>query len=247
MDSVSRFAFVIGLVVATERRECGDRLHSKGEYLEGKGNELQLIVNSIKHYVHIFNGTAVISLLQPAPETYNLFDDIILISDGQIVYQGFREQVLEFFESMGFKCPERKGVADFLQEERSGAVLGTKRRALQFLTVKKFAEAFQSFHVGRKLRDELATQFDKAKSHPAALTTRKYGVKKAELVKACLSREFLLMNRSSFVYIFKFIQLTTMAMIVMTTFLRTDMHRNSVTDIHDRCKPSCFLEAKEAQ
>ena len=74
------------------------------------------IVNSIKQYVHIFNGTAVISLLQPAPETYNLFDDIILISDGQIAYQGPREQVLEFFESMGFKCPERKGVADFLQE-----------------------------------------------------------------------------------------------------------------------------------
>ena len=74
------------------------------------------IVNSIKQYVHIFNGTAVISLLQPTPETYNLFDDIILISDGQILYQGSREQVLEFFESMGFKCPERKGVADFLQE-----------------------------------------------------------------------------------------------------------------------------------
>ena len=74
------------------------------------------IVNSIKQYVHILNGTAVISLLQPAPETYNLFDDIILISDGQIAYPGPREQVLEFFESMGFKCPERKGVADFLQE-----------------------------------------------------------------------------------------------------------------------------------
>jgi len=67
------------------------------------------IVNSIKQSV-------VISLLQPAPETYDLFDDIILLSDGQIVYQGPREQVLEFFDFMGFKCPERKGVADFLQE-----------------------------------------------------------------------------------------------------------------------------------
>lgn len=74
------------------------------------------IVNSLKHYVHILDGTAVISLLQPAPETYDLFDDIILLSDGYIVYQGPREHVLEFFESMGFKCPERKGVADFLQE-----------------------------------------------------------------------------------------------------------------------------------
>lgn len=74
------------------------------------------IVNSLRQSIHILNGTAVISLLQPAPETYDLFDDIILLSDGQIVYQGPRENVLEFFECMGFKCPERKGVADFLQE-----------------------------------------------------------------------------------------------------------------------------------
>lgn len=74
------------------------------------------IVHSIKQMVHILEGTAVIALLQPDPETYDLFDDIILLSDGQIAYQGPRENALEFFEFMGFKCPERKGVADFLQE-----------------------------------------------------------------------------------------------------------------------------------
>ena len=77
------------------------------------------IVNSLKQNIHIFNGTAVISLLQPAPETYELFDDIILLSDGQIVYQGPREHVLEFFETVGFRCPERKGITDFLQEVRT--------------------------------------------------------------------------------------------------------------------------------
>ena len=74
------------------------------------------IVNSLRQTVHILNGTALISLLQPAPETYDLFDDIILLSDSRIIYQGPREDVLNFFESMGFRCPERKGVADFLQE-----------------------------------------------------------------------------------------------------------------------------------
>lgn len=74
------------------------------------------IVNSIKQSIHILNGTAILSLLQPAPETFELFDDIVLLSDGCIVYQGPRQHVLEFFEIMGFRCPERKGVADFLQE-----------------------------------------------------------------------------------------------------------------------------------
>lgn len=74
------------------------------------------IINSIRQSIHILGGTAFVSLLQPAPETYELFDDIVLLTDGQIVFQGPKENVLEFFESMGFKCPERKGVADFLQE-----------------------------------------------------------------------------------------------------------------------------------
>lgn len=90
------------------------------------------IVNSIRQSIHILQGTALISLLQPAPETYDLFDDIMLLSDGQIVYQGPRENVLEFFEHMGFRCPERKGVADFLQEVNLFLYLGyhQRRRAL---------------------------------------------------------------------------------------------------------------------
>ncbi|XP_059595506.1 pleiotropic drug resistance protein 1 isoform X2 [Vitis vinifera] len=192
------------------------------------------IINSLKQTIHILNGTAVISLLQPAPETYNLFDDIILLSDSQIVYQGPREDVLEFFESIGFKCPERKGEADFLQEVTSrkdqAQYWARKDVPYSFVTVKEFAEAFQSFHIGRKVADELASPFDRAKSHPAALTTKKYGVRKKELLDANMSREYLLMKRNSFVYIFKLTQLAVVAVIAMTLFLRTEMNKNSTED-----------------
>ncbi|XP_057454232.1 pleiotropic drug resistance protein 1-like [Lotus japonicus] len=192
------------------------------------------IVNSVRQYVHILKGTAVISLLQPAPETYELFDDIILISDGEIVYQGPREYVLQFFEYMGFKCPERKGVADFLQEVTSKKdqeqYWMRRHEPYRFVTVTQFAEAFQSFHVGRRIGEELAIPFDKSKNHPAALTTEKYGVNKKELFKANFSRECLLMKRNSFIYIFKICQLTIMAIITMTLFLRTEMHRDSLND-----------------
>ncbi|GKE41498.1 pleiotropic drug resistance protein 1, partial [Tanacetum coccineum] len=119
------------------------------------------IVKSLKQFIHILEGTAVISLLQPAPETYDLFDDIILLTDGKIVYQGPRENILEFFESMGFKCPARKGVADFLQEvtsKKDQQQYWMRRDApYRFVTAKEFAEVFQSFHVGRKLATDVAT------------------------------------------------------------------------------------------
>jgi ABC-type multidrug transport system ATPase subunit len=192
------------------------------------------IVNAMKQSIHILQGTAVISLLQPPPEAYDLFDDIILLSDGQIVYQGPRESVLDFFEHMGFKCPERKGVADFLQEVTSKKdqeqYWANRHIPYNFISVKEFSEAFQSFHVGRRLHDELAVPFDKSKGHPAALSTKKYGVGKIDLLKACTSREWLLMKRNSFVHIFKMTQLLFMAIIVMTIFFRTEMPKNTAAD-----------------
>ncbi len=41
------------------------------------------------------------------------------LTAGYLVYHGPREYVMDFFESLGFACPERKGVADFLQEVTS--------------------------------------------------------------------------------------------------------------------------------
>ncbi|KAK4357468.1 hypothetical protein RND71_023078 [Anisodus tanguticus] len=159
------------------------------------------IVNSIRQSIHILQGTTMISLLQPAPETYDLFDDIVLLSDGQIVFQGPRENVLEFFEYMGFKCPERKGVADFLQEVTS-----------------------------QKDQEQYWANRDEPYNHPAALTTWSYGVSKKELLKGCSAREFLLMKRNSFIYIFKIVQLIIMGFITMALFLRTEMHKNTTTD-----------------
>ncbi|KAI7727410.1 hypothetical protein M8C21_009516 [Ambrosia artemisiifolia] len=185
------------------------------------------IVKSLRQFLHILEGTAVISLLQPAPETYDLFDDIILLTDGKIVYQGPRDNVLEFFEFMGFKCPERKGVADFLQEVTSKKdqeqYWMRRDEHYRFVTAKEFADSFQSFHVGKRLGDDLATPYDKSRSHPAALTTEKYGLSKKELLKACVEREILLMKRNSFVYYFKLTQAS-----VLVFVKRSKMHRDNV-------------------
>ena len=57
----------------------------------------------------------MMALLQPSPEVFQLFDDIMLLSDGMCVYFGPREGVLPLFESQGFRCPPRMPVPGFLQ------------------------------------------------------------------------------------------------------------------------------------
>ena len=192
------------------------------------------IVKFMRQMVHIMDVTMVISLLQPAPETYDLFDDIILLSEGQIVYQGPRENVLEFFEYMGFKCPERKGVADFLQEVTSKndqeQYWFKKNQPYRYVSVTDFVRAFSNFHIGQRLSEDLRIPYDKESTHPAALVKEKYGISNKELFKAGFAREWLLMKRNSFVYIFKTTQITIMAIIALTVFLRTEMKSGRVED-----------------
>ncbi|XP_014513559.1 pleiotropic drug resistance protein 2 [Vigna radiata var. radiata] len=192
------------------------------------------IVKFLKQLVHVMDVTMIISLLQPAPEAFNLFDDIILLSEGHIVYQGPRESVLSFFESVGFKCPERKGVADFLQEVTSRKdqeqYWFARDKPYHYVSVPEFVAHFNNFGIGQQLSQELQVPYDRAKTHPAALVKDKYGISKLELLKACFAREWLLMKRSAFLYIFKTTQITIMSLITMTVFFRTQMRSGHLED-----------------
>jgi len=91
-------------------------------------------------------------------------------------------------------------------------------------------QAFSSFDIGEQLATELSIPYDKSQAQPTALVKDRYGITNWELFKACFSRESLLMNHSSFVYIFKTTQITIMSIITFTLFLRTKMSVGTVED-----------------
>ncbi|KAI8531763.1 hypothetical protein RHMOL_Rhmol11G0160900 [Rhododendron molle] len=194
------------------------------------------IVACLQQQAHIADGTILVALLQPGPETFDLFDDIILMAEGKIIYHGPRSHVLTFFEDCGFRCPERKGVSDFLQE-----VISRKDQAQywhqaaqswSYISVDSFCKKFRESTFGEKIDEELSNPFTKSQSHKNAISFSKYSLSKWALFKACMSREYLLMRRNSIIYVFKSIQLVIGAAFTTTMFLRTQMgfdviHANS--------------------
>ncbi|XP_047941583.1 pleiotropic drug resistance protein 3-like isoform X2 [Salvia hispanica] len=194
------------------------------------------IVSFLQQLCHATDATIIVSLLQPAPEIYDLFDDIIFMAEGKIVYHGPRDEVLEFFDTCGFKCPGRKEVACFLQE-----VIAPKDQEqywykswekYNYVSVHMFSRKFKESRRGCKLTEELSAPSDKSKSQNESFNFNAYSLKKWDLFSTCMSRELLLMKRNSFVYVFKSVQLVILASITMTVFLRTQMsidllHANS--------------------
>jgi len=65
---------------------------------------------------HALQKSILVALLQPPPEVIDLFDDIIVLAEGHIIYHGERTQVQEYFENLGFELPEGKDLGDFIVE-----------------------------------------------------------------------------------------------------------------------------------
>ncbi|XP_071737932.1 ABC transporter G family member 31-like [Rutidosis leptorrhynchoides] len=192
------------------------------------------IVKCTKNFVHQMEATVLMALLQPAPETFDLFDDLVLLSEGHMVYSGPREEVLNFFESLGFQKPRRKGTADFLQEVTSrkdqAQYWADSSKPYEYIPVSKISEAYKDSIYGKSLESSLSVPFDKSKGHASALRKHQYGVSKWKLFEACFSREFLLIRRHKFLYIFKTCQVAFVGFVTCTIFLRTRLHPTDVMD-----------------
>lgn len=57
--------------------------------------------------------TVIATIHQPSSEIFHLFDDLLLLSEGHIVYLGDAEASIEYFDKLGYQCPVYSNPADF--------------------------------------------------------------------------------------------------------------------------------------
>lgn len=56
--------------------------------------------------------TIIATIHQPSSKLYHMFDDIVLLAEGEIVYYGPCEEAIEYFGQQGFPCPQFVNPAD---------------------------------------------------------------------------------------------------------------------------------------
>nr|GLL29378.1 pleiotropic drug resistance protein 3-like [Ipomoea trifida] len=127
------------------------------------------IVACLQQLAHITDATILMSLLQPAPEVFDLFDDIILMAEGKVIFHGPRSNILEFFENCGLKCPERKGVIS--RKDQAQYWNNQTQQAYSYVSVDTISTKFKESPYGNNLFKELSVPYDKSKSHKNAINS----------------------------------------------------------------------------
>ena len=51
---------------------------------------------------------------RPSSEIYDLIDEVIFLSKGEVVYQGAPTSLVHHFDQLGFPCPPNHNPADFV-------------------------------------------------------------------------------------------------------------------------------------
>ena len=74
------------------------------------------ILNALKSWTRVMHGSTMIALLQPTPECFQLFDNLILLRQGAVVYDGPIADVAQYMHDIGVPVPDDQDLADYLSD-----------------------------------------------------------------------------------------------------------------------------------
>ncbi|KAH9608790.1 hypothetical protein KSS87_019683 [Heliosperma pusillum] len=70
------------------------------------------VVQALRSVARDGERTVISSIHQPSGEVFALFDDLCLLSSGELVYFGDANKAVQFFAEAGFPCPSRRNPSD---------------------------------------------------------------------------------------------------------------------------------------
>ncbi len=72
------------------------------------------VIESLCHLSKNFNRTIVFTIHQPRSNIVSLFDKLLLLADGKLIFSGKNDEMLDYLNGIGYKCPDGYNIADYI-------------------------------------------------------------------------------------------------------------------------------------
>ncbi|EEY57236.1 ATP-binding Cassette (ABC) Superfamily [Phytophthora infestans T30-4] len=181
------------------------------------------IISTLRGRARSFGQTVVAALLQPAPEIFELFDDVLLLMRGRVAYHGPVQEVRGYFESLGFYCPPGRDFADFLMDLGTDEQLRYQTGSAQTppRTAEQYAAVFTSSSIYQQELQQLETPVDPS----MAESTHKYmdsipEFQQGFMASTCtlVRREMLVLSRNAAFVVGRAVMTVVMGLLYASTF-----------------------------
>jgi ABC-type multidrug transport system ATPase subunit len=99
--------------------------------------------------------TIVATIHQPSSDIFFLFDELLLLSQGQVMYQGSIQSVVSYFARFGYQCPQYTNPSDYifmniLNEDESLTKNGSDNANLKLL--EKWHKTEESYSIMTEIK-----------------------------------------------------------------------------------------------
>lgn len=180
------------------------------------------VVQTLKQLAASENVTVIASIHQPSTLTYELFDNVMYLLEGRVVYSGTRAGVIDYFQDAGYPIPAHHNPAEYILDltNTDFSSDGFDKRAIVDHLVDSFA-ARKSQDIFRD-SDELekSGDFDAVKQAPC--------ISQANKVTNLLLRSFIKARRDYLAYYVRIVMYLGLAVMMGTVWLRLSYSQKSI-------------------
>uniref|UniRef100_H3GNG1 ABC transporter domain-containing protein n=1 Tax=Phytophthora ramorum TaxID=164328 RepID=H3GNG1_PHYRM len=192
------------------------------------------IINTQRSVAHTLHKNVVIALLQPSPEVFSLFDDVMILNEGELMYHGPCDRVQSYFDNLGFSCPPERDIADYLLD------LGTSEQhryelpnfqTKQPRRASEFADLFKRSDIHQNMLSALEAPHAPELLRNASENVKTMPVFHQSFVESTLTllrRQLMVTYRNKPFIIGRLMMIIIMGLLYCTTFYQFDPTQMSV-------------------
>lgn len=228
---------------------CGSKFQCWDNATRGLDSATALeFVRALKTQASLSKTAATVAIYQCSQDAYDLFDKVCVLDDGYQIFFGPTKEAKQYFQDMGYYCPDRQTTADFLTAVTSPAerIINeeyTKKGIHVPQTAKEMADYWLKSENYRVLMQQVDHQMSQtndsnrevikaahvAKQSKRASASSPYTVSYMMQVKYLLIRNIWRIKNSSGITLFQVIGNSVMAFILGSMFYKVMEHDTSGT------------------
>ncbi|KAJ8525799.1 hypothetical protein ON010_g15315 [Phytophthora cinnamomi] len=192
------------------------------------------IINTQRSVAHTLHKNVVIALLQPSPEVFSLFDDVMILNEGELMYHGPCDRVQDYFDGLGFFCPPERDIADYLLD--LGTAEQSRYEVPNFATkqprrASDFADMFKRSDIHQDMLRDLDAPYALELLQNASENMKPMPVFHQSFVESTLTllrRQLMITYRNKPFVLGRLTMIIVMGLLYCTTFYQFDPTQMSV-------------------
>ena len=190
------------------------------------------VIESIKNIAKHNNIIVIMTIHQPSPPVFKLLDNLLVLANGECLYMGKADKVVDYYDSIGHTVPIHVNPPDHILDLVNLDFLGDKKKADD--TIRLFADKWadskkhdeEDLEYSREVENQFQSPDPIILEKTAGSSPRGFFAQTGVLTH----RAFLNAIRNPILYWVRLAMFIALAILMATTWINTGTHQDEIQD-----------------